>query len=622
MGQKRGRAGQEPQWAAMHRAQFVDWRPTAATAAAVSADGTAVAVARESGRIEVWNTDSWALLSASSGSRDSSISCLAWPNTASDTSGPPLIAVGTDDGSTRLFAPERGAPGLQYVRSMPRVEGRVLAAAWHPVSTNLLVTGTSAGALHVWDAGTGQEMQRIIAGERDTCVWALVVLPDGTIVSGDSSGNVIFWDARFGTRLCSFAHDADVLAIVAAPGGNAVFASGVDPRICLYQRQSGSEAASTWQLMEGKRPHTHDVRMLAVVGRHEAEAVLLSGGNDARLQRTSVPNFQREHSQLLTSCPEPPLLASAWCSGTAASPACGRILALHHSRLDVWASGAAAHPQDQPDQAGTVEGMSLDLASLPQHLAAIFCSSTRPHPHTAAISPDGTLLAWADSSEGLSLASICLGSDDCAGSLVRRGDSSGDGGLVIVELAQPGQVAHTFTEGAAQSARFPLTESNHGVVTAAAFAPGGDLLAVASAPAAVQLYDVTHGLPAVTVQHSCPSLPPQMGLLGGIGSLAFHPDPKVCRVLVSTSQGLCHIDFEGPAAPTDAKTSRRHGGKLGANAQVQQAAGRNFRLLPLAGDCCLACAFLSPRDVLLVEREWSGIAAAFPPPVYRHRYGT
>lgn len=87
------------------------------------------------------------------------------------------------------------------------------------------------------------------AGGKDTCIWAVVVLPDGTIVSGDSTGNVIFWDARFGTRLCSFAHDADVLALAAAPGGNAVFASGVDPRICLYQRQSGQPQVHT--------DHTH-----------------------------------------------------------------------------------------------------------------------------------------------------------------------------------------------------------------------------------------------------------------------------------------------------------------------------------------------------------------------------
>lgn len=45
--------------------------------------------------------------------------------------------------------------------------------------------------------------------------------------------------------------------------------------------------------MEGKRPHSHDVRMLAVVGRRDADAVLVSGGNDARLQRTSVPAFQK-----------------------------------------------------------------------------------------------------------------------------------------------------------------------------------------------------------------------------------------------------------------------------------------------------------------------------------------
>ena len=66
MGQKRGRQGHDPQWTALHRAQFVDWRPTAAVTAAVTADGTALAVARDSGRIEVWDTDCWALLTVRS----------------------------------------------------------------------------------------------------------------------------------------------------------------------------------------------------------------------------------------------------------------------------------------------------------------------------------------------------------------------------------------------------------------------------------------------------------------------------------------------------------------------------------------------------------------------------
>ena len=44
---------------ALHRARFVPWQPTAVLASATSTDGSLLAVAHESGRIEVWETASW-----------------------------------------------------------------------------------------------------------------------------------------------------------------------------------------------------------------------------------------------------------------------------------------------------------------------------------------------------------------------------------------------------------------------------------------------------------------------------------------------------------------------------------------------------------------------------------
>lgn len=47
---------------ALHRARIVDWHPTAVTALAATSDGTVVAVARESGAIELWSTEHWQCL--------------------------------------------------------------------------------------------------------------------------------------------------------------------------------------------------------------------------------------------------------------------------------------------------------------------------------------------------------------------------------------------------------------------------------------------------------------------------------------------------------------------------------------------------------------------------------
>lgn len=47
---------------ALHHIRFIDWTPTAVVSIAPSPDGTVVAVARESGDLELWETDDWQCL--------------------------------------------------------------------------------------------------------------------------------------------------------------------------------------------------------------------------------------------------------------------------------------------------------------------------------------------------------------------------------------------------------------------------------------------------------------------------------------------------------------------------------------------------------------------------------
>lgn len=91
--------------------------------------------------------------------------------------------------------------------------------------------------------GTGTEQQRITVGTSSgspPCVWALEVLPDGTLVSGDQEGAVQFWDGRFGTLLTRHQQFvADVLTLAASPDGKMVWASGVDPKVTVTLGSSG-----------------------------------------------------------------------------------------------------------------------------------------------------------------------------------------------------------------------------------------------------------------------------------------------------------------------------------------------------------------------------------------------
>ena len=77
-----------------------------------------------------------------------------------------------------------------------------------------------------------------------------------------------------------------------------------------------------------------------------------------------------------------------------------------------------------------------------------------------------------------------------------------------------------------------MQQGREGIVTAAAFAPSRDILAVASCPTAVQLYNVEHCQPAVSIRHASAALPLSIrDAPGGITGITFNPDAKVLSSL-------------------------------------------------------------------------------------------
>lgn len=272
------------------------------------------------------------------------------------------FAVACDDGAVRIYTVEDGAPGARYTRSLPRTEGRVLSLAWHP-NGRVVVAGDSTGCIRCWDLDAGRELLRITAGDgsgRELCVWALLVLPDGTIVSGDSNGNTQWWDGNFGTRIQSLTqHGADVLALAASPDGRLVFSSGSDNQVAAFQLvASQGDGPAQWVFLSAKRPHTHDVRSLAMVSPKEqpGDALLVSGGNDAQVVAYPAAKFLKVHPIRVCGDPQRPLTtvssglpsASAAVSQEGPAAAAGgaagpvpRVLCMQPSHVDVWRLGRA-----------------------------------------------------------------------------------------------------------------------------------------------------------------------------------------------------------------------------------------------------------------------------------------
>eukprot|EP00899_Mesostigma_viride_P014159 jgi/Mesvir1/22744/Mv14147-RA.1 len=294
------------------------------------------------------------------------------------------LAVACDDGALRVFVVEAsdgsvGAPtGAQYAKSFPRVKGRILCTAWHP-SRNALVAGDSEGIIRLWDLTTTRELLKIDVGDvpgkgkaGPCCVWSLLALRDGTIVSGDGAGRTQFWEGKFGTLLQGHRqHSADVLALTALPAGDVVFAAGVDNKVVQFQnlpdRSRGD--APEWVYVGGRRWHTHDVRALAVVvPRADASfSRLVSGGNDAQLITYAAASFLQYAPMRVCCAPQPPPIHLAHMTaappikhgskkkgGGAANRANGAhgpsaamgdarplLLSQHATWLDIWRLGAA-----------------------------------------------------------------------------------------------------------------------------------------------------------------------------------------------------------------------------------------------------------------------------------------
>jgi len=339
------------------------------------------------------------------------------------------VAIACDDGCARLLTLTGGSgvgAGLAHKRSFLRVQGRLLSLAWHP-SEELLACGSSRGTAHVMDCVNFNELRRITVGyvpekaseyltaTDEHCVWSLLYLPDGVLVSGDSDGAVTFWDSNFGTELSRYTHHkADVLALAATPSGNKVFASGVDSQVAEFEKLDEhldkEQGYNQWVYTASKRPHTHDVRALAMAVSPSGDGILISAGNDAQLLAYPAETFRKHHPIRVVSVPQRTPISTS----SAGGPTPPLLLAEHNQYLDVWRLGESRGRAEQAKE-GTMK-----LAAAPAHLLRAELAGTR-HALCSAISPDGKMVAVSDTTS-MRLFEIDApeGSGSSAGWTVRR----------------------------------------------------------------------------------------------------------------------------------------------------------------------------------------------------------
>jgi U3 small nucleolar RNA-associated protein 4 len=201
------------------------------------------------------------------------------------------LAAGCADGSIVIFSTADG--DLTFKRTLTRPSAkqpRVLSITFQ--NRNIVIAGYSDSTIRVFDIRNGQLLRNMSLGsgpkgrKTDVLVWSIRTLPDGTIVSGDSSGELRFWD---GTNYSLFqrihSHKADVLDIVTSSDGETVMSGGADARTVLYQLKGGNKGDKRrrWQELDHRRFHTLDVKAMAVFETKQMSIVASGGKQDHRM---------------------------------------------------------------------------------------------------------------------------------------------------------------------------------------------------------------------------------------------------------------------------------------------------------------------------------------------------
>ncbi|KAI9725486.1 MAG: U3 small nucleolar RNA-associated protein [Chrysothrix sp. TS-e1954] len=222
------------------------------------------------------------------------------------------IAVGCADGSLVLLSTADESLNFKnFIGRAPKKGARTLCIAWQ--NRNIVISGYADSMIRIHNVKTGANVRNMFigggprGGPRETLVWAVTCLADGTIVSGDSNGEVTFWDGNNYTQLqCIKAHEADTLCLASSEDGETLFSGSMDRRTAVYSKQLKGNR-TIWHKKAHQRLHTHDVKAMARFDSKKLSFVV-SGGVDATPIVTPLRNFGSEHHRTLPYVPQRPML--------------------------------------------------------------------------------------------------------------------------------------------------------------------------------------------------------------------------------------------------------------------------------------------------------------------------
>ena len=203
----------------------------------------------------------------------------------SDDSIAQSIVIGCADGTLVLYS--TADDDLRYQRIVGRTskkKSRILSISFQ--TQFRVVAGYADSTIRIFDVRNGEQISQMSLGgglkdaPKAILIWSVKCLVDGTIVSGDSTGTVSFFDGKNHTLLQRIkSHNADILDVASSVDGYTVFSGGMDRRTTIFRQMGGDNKSDRrrWVEIAHQRHHTHDVKALATF-ESEKLSVLASGG--------------------------------------------------------------------------------------------------------------------------------------------------------------------------------------------------------------------------------------------------------------------------------------------------------------------------------------------------------
>lgn len=200
------------------------------------------------------------------------------------------LVAGCADGTIVLLSTEDN--DLTFERFVSRAtnkKARALSVVFQNRDT--VLAGFADSMIRVFDTRNGNVVRNISLGSgprggpKEILVWKVKCLPNGDIISGDSTGEIRIYNGRNYSLVQRIAgHEADILDLAVSRDGSSIFSAGMDRRTCFYAGKKGTvQGQSTkWRKVSHQRHHEHDVKAMAT---YEGNmSVVVSGG----LSRTGL----------------------------------------------------------------------------------------------------------------------------------------------------------------------------------------------------------------------------------------------------------------------------------------------------------------------------------------------